>query len=149
MATNEQIEMLLSKMKKAPPSECFHDYDMNTVGVRAILKLLNETDDKVTAGRISECMHVSTARVAVLLKKMVAKGLIERESDSTDGRVVVVKLSEYGKQTADRLRSNLYVHIGELIDSIGMDRLLEYVEISNEIHRVMSTSHREHQEIDV
>lgn len=141
MATNEQIEILLEQMKNAPPSECFQNFDMNTMGIRAILKLLNETDEKITAGKISECMGVSTARVAVLLKKMVTKQLIEKEHDSTDGRVVIVKLSEHGKQVAEQSKKNLYTHIGEMIDKIGMDRMLEFAAISNEIHVVMKTSY--------
>lgn len=141
MATNEQIKSLLRMLKKAPPSECFPNFDMNAVGIRAILKLLNETDERVTAGRISECMKVSTARVAVLLKKMTAKGLIEKESDSADGRVVVVRLTDLGKRTADGFRENLYGRIGEMIDRVGMERMLEFAAISSEIQAVMKETH--------
>lgn len=137
MATKEQIETLLEQLKKAPPSEHFQNIDKNAAGIRAILVYLNETKDKVTAGKISEHMNVSTARVAVLLKKMVAKGLIEKENDSADGRIVVVKLSEHGKQTAEKQKDNLYSHIGEMIDKVGMERMLEFAAISNEIHCVM------------
>ena len=144
MATREQIEALLEQLEKAPPSEHFQHIDKNTAGIRAILKYLSETDEKITAGKISEHMKVSTARVAVLLKKMAAKNLIEKEQDPSDGRIVVVKLSEHGMQTADMLRDNLYKHIGEMIDRVGMDRMLEFAEISNQIHSVMKEA-----EIDV
>lgn len=137
MATKEQIETLLEQLKKAPPSEHFQNIDKNSAGIRAILVYLDETEDKITPGKISEHMKVSTARVAVLLKKMVAKGFIEKENDSTDGRIVVVKLSEHGKQTAVKLKDNLYSHIGEMIDRVGMERMLEFAAISNEIHSVM------------
>lgn len=140
MATDEQIELLLEKLKKAPPSEIFQNVDMSTAGIRAILKVLNETDAQVTAGKISEYMNVSTARVAVLLKKMVAKGLIEKQQDSSDKRIVVVTLSEHGKQVANMFKTGLYSRIGELIDKIGMDKMLEFAEISNEIHSVMTSS---------
>lgn len=138
MATAEQIENLLKQLKAAPPLDISQKFDMSTVGIRAILKILNESDGRITAGNISEKMNVSTARVAVLLKKMVAKGLIEKENDSEDGRVVVVKLSEYGKQTADKLKEDLYDLMGELIDGIGMEKMLEFAAISNEIHVFMS-----------
>lgn len=141
MATTEQIEALMEQLKKAPPAECFQKFDMSTAGIRAILKILNETDRKVTAGDLSEHMKVSTARIAVLLKKMEAKGLIEKEHDSADGRVVVVRLSKQGKALADQFKANLYAHIGEMIDKIGMDRMLEFAAVSNEIQSLMKTSH--------
>ena len=141
MATTEQVEALMEQLKKAPPAECFQNFDMSTAGIRAILKILNETAGKVTAGDLSEQMKVSTARIAVLLKKMEAKGLIEKEHDSADGRVVVVKLSNQGKELADEFKANLYAHIGEMIDKIGMDRMLEFAAISNEIQSLMKKSH--------
>lgn len=141
MATTEQIETLMEQLKKAPPAECFQNFDMSTAGIRAILKILNEADSKVTAGDLSKHIKVSTARIAVLLKKMEAKGLIEKEHDSADGRVVVVKLSNQGKELADKFKENLYVHIGEMIDKIGMERMLEFAAVSNEIQSLMKKSH--------
>ena len=141
MATAEQIEVLMEQLKKAPPAECFQNFDMSTAGIRAILKILNETDSRVTAGDLSEYMNVSTARIAALLKKMEAKGLIEKEHDLADGRVVVVNLSNQGKELADKFKANLYAHIGEMIDKIGMDRMLEFAAVSNEIKSLMKKSH--------
>ena len=137
MATKEQIATLLEQLEKAPPSEHFQHIDQNAVGIRAILKYLSETDEKVTAGKISEHMKVSTARIAVLLKKMETKDLIEKEKDPEDGRIVVVKLSEHGRETAEILREDIYRSIGEMIDKVGMDRMLEFAAISNEIHSIM------------
>lgn len=137
MATVEEIETLLGLLMKAPPSESLQKFDMSTAGIRAILKLLNETEGKMTAGRISELMHVSTARVAVLLKKMTAKGLIEKQTDSEDRRVVVVKLSDSGRATAEKFKAHLYGNIGDMIDKVGMKKMLEFAAISGEIHSVM------------
>lgn len=140
MATKEQIETLLEQLKKAPPSEHFQNIDRNVAGMRAILEFLSQTDEKVTAGKISEHMRVSTARVTVLLKKMVAKGLIEKENDPSDARVVVVKLSEQGKRAADKVREAILGQIGAMIDKVGIERMLEFAAISNEIHSVMKTT---------
>lgn len=140
MATKEQIKTLLEQLKKAPPSEHFQNIDRNVAGMRAILEYLSQTDEKVTAGKISEHMRVSTARVTVLLKKMVAKGLIEKENDPLDARVVVVKLSEQGKRAADKVREAILGQIGAMIDKVGIERMLEFAAISNEIHSVMKTT---------
>ena len=137
MATKEQIETLLEQLSKAPPSEHFQNFDQNTVGIRAILKYLSETYEKVTAGKISENIKVSSARVAVLLKKMEAKGLIKKEQDPADGRIVIVELTEHGIQTAILIKENLYDHLGKMIDKVGMERMLEFAAISYEIHSVM------------
>lgn len=138
MATQEQIEMLLEQLEKTPPSKQFENIDKNTVGIRAIVRYLYETNEKVTAGKISEHMNVSTARVAVLLKKMVAKGLIERENDPADARIVVVRLSEYGTKAAEQMRENVRMQVGAMIDKVGLERMLEFITISKELHSVMN-----------
>lgn len=138
MATQEQIETLLTEFRKAPPSDCFQHIDMISAGFRAILQYLyNSTDTTVTAGKISEHMNVSTARVAVLLKKMAAKGLIEKKRDPTDARLVVVKLSEHGLQLAEEMHTNLFTQIGNMIDKVGMERMMEFAAIANELRSSM------------
>lgn len=137
MATQKQIETLLEELRKASPAEYFQKIDKGSVGIRAILKYLNEISDHATAGEISKVLGVSTARVAVLLKKMVNRGLLEKQGDPSDGRLVVVRLSQSGIETAERFRNELYTQLGNLIDEIGMERMLEFVAISNEIRYAM------------
>lgn len=137
MATQAQIETLLAALHKAPPSAHFHKIDTSVVGIRAILEYLSESNERPTAGEISRVLGVSTARVAVLLKKMVAKGLLEKQSDPTDGRLVLVRLSQSGKDTAAALRKEMYAQLAVLIDEIGMARMLEFAAISHEIYAVM------------
>lgn len=137
MATEAEITRLLEQLQQAPPSAGFKNIDRNTAGIRAILKYLNETRTTVTAGKISETMGVSTARVAVLLKKMVDKGLIEKTGDPSDARVVVVRLSEAGVKEAARIRQGIRNQIGLMIDRIGLERMLEFTAISKEVHAVM------------
>ncbi len=137
MATEKQIKILLEALHKAPPSDHFQQLDKSSMGIRAILKYLSEIREQATAGEISKALGVSTARVAVLLKKMVGKGLLDKQSDPSDGRLVVVRLSPLGKDTAKQLRNEMYAQLGGLIDEIGMERMLEFAIISNEIHSVI------------
>lgn len=137
MATQKQIETLLEELYNASPAEYFQKIDKGSVGIRAILKYLNEISDHATAGEISKVLGVSTARVAVLLKKMVNRGLLEKQGDPSDGRLVVVRLSQLGIETAEHFRHELYTQLGNLIDEIGMERMLEFVAISSEIRSAM------------
>ena len=137
MATAEQIETLIEQLEKAPPSAHFQDIDQNAAGIRAILKFLAASDGNVTAGQISGHMKVSTARVAALLKKMEAQGLVRRDRDPADGRIVIVRLTDQGMQTVLELREKVHQSIGRMIDKVGMDRMLEFAAISNEIHSIM------------
>ncbi len=137
MATREQIEKIALLLDESHPAKFMKKHNETNAGIGAVLRFLYEAGKPMTAGSISQFMNVSTARVAVLLKKMEAKGLIYRQTGSEDARTVEVNLTESGTETAHKMRESMYQDIGALIDTIGMDRLIEYTNISKEIRSVM------------
>ena len=111
--------------------------DETQEGVGAVLCLLHESDETVTAGRVSEVLGVSTARVAVLLKKMAAKGLITKGHDPADARVTVVSLTEQGRESIREIEGELYRQTGLVIDRVGEERVLEFIAIAQEIQSAL------------
>ncbi len=137
MATGEQVEMLLAEFRKSKPSEWFQNIDKSSAGVRAILQILYNENVTITAGDISRKMHVSTARVAVLLRKMSEKGLIEKSGDPKDARIVVVSLTEKGRAKAKEMHDCVFSQVGMMIDKVGMDKMLEFASIANELKTIL------------
>lgn len=137
VATQEEIEELLSMMHEVKPHASYQEsmrrMDKSLVGIGGMLRYLAQVNEPVTAGQISKGIHVSTARVAVMLKKMEAKGLIVRERDAKDARITMVRLSEQGSAVAEKMRVETYAQIGQLIDCIGMARMMEFIDVAKEI----------------
>ena len=133
MATQEEIELICATLRQIHPAPVFKTLNETQVGIGAVIRLLDASRQTVTAGGIAECMGVSTARVAVLLKKMSAKGLIVRENLSTDGRVTVIRLSEAGKQTAIAMEKEVHTRLAQIIDHVGMNRMQEFLATLREI----------------
>ena len=139
MATNEQIDYIISELPKAHPANFFKIFNDSNTGIGFAVKLLYSAEDnRLSAGAISEVMGVSTARVAVLLKKMESKGLITRESDRSDARVTIVCLSQEGKAVAKRMQDNMLQHISYVIDKVGMEKLKQFIELSVEVKVAMA-----------
>ena len=137
MATSEQISATLDALQSTHPKELFHAMDMQQAGIGAVLRQVYESQDPVTAGNIADFMGVSTARVAVLLKKMVQQELIAKEAARYDARVTVVHLTEKGRARVEKMQAHLYANIGKVIDKIGMERMAEFITISQEICNAM------------
>ncbi len=134
MATTEQIEMMLRKVNKARPSEFFKHSDETQAGIGAVLRLL-DSSQSATAGQIGDALNISTARVAVLIRKMVEKGLVTKEHGLLDARLTIVRLTELGKKTIQELKEEMYQTMGNVIDAVGMERLSEFLEIAEEIRK--------------
>ncbi len=145
MATQEQIEYIVRELPKAHPANFFKIFNDSNTGIGFAIKLLYSAEDnRLSAGAISEAMGVSTARVAVLLKKMEGKGLITRESDMTDARVTIVCLSEEGKAVAEQMQENMLKHISDVIDKVGMEKLKQFIELSVEVKAAVTQEFSPH-----
>ena len=137
MATQEEISKIIVLLDESHPAKFVKKHNETNAGIGAVLNLLYDSHQPITAGSISKYMNVSTARVAALLKKMEARGFISRQAGKEDGRTVVVHLTETGMETVRKLRENFRRDVGILIDTIGMERLIEYTSISKEIRAVL------------
>lgn len=139
MATEEQLEYILQELPKAHPVDFFKVLTDSNAGIGFALKLLYSADGQhLSAGDVSEAMGVSTARVAVLLKKMESKGLITKENDKNDARITRVSLSEKGEAVANQMKENMRKHISNVIERLGMEKLKLFIELSVEVKNAMN-----------
>lgn len=132
--TKAEIEILMDEFIKSRPLLLLKEIDHTNAGVGLVLKLLDESiDGRLTAGEISDAMKVSTARVAVILKKMMAKGFINKESDKNDARVTIVCLSEEGRKKANEIKESNINQMKTLIEEFGEEKFKQFIVLSYEL----------------
>lgn len=137
MASDGQIKWMFHKMAESHPIEVFKYIDEVKAGIGAVLRLLYEADEPLSAGTISSKLGISTARVAVLLKKMTQKGMITKQQSPNDARVTMVELTAAGRANIERMKNELFAQMGLIIDKVGEERLKEYFEIGEEIRNII------------
>ena len=138
MAMIAQIERMLAELERIHPVAFFRRMDETQAGIGAVLRLLHTSEEEITAGKISEVLNISTARVAVLIRKMAAKGLITKARSSVDARVTMVGLTELGVRTVEGMRREMYQQMGLVIDAVGEERLREFLKIAAEIRAAVN-----------
>ena len=134
MATPQQVDTILSCLRSIDPPVFSQMCSDRVNGGQAVLKLLYMSQQTVTAGYIAQYMGVSTARVAVLLRKLGCKGLIEKHHDPHDARVTVVRLTERGAEQARIMQQQIRTQIETIIDRVGMERLMDFMETGRMIY---------------
>lgn len=70
-------------------------------GMYVILRILQESETNVVAGDLARRMYVSTARIARALNALESKNHIRRESDDSDARKVVIRLTQQGERALE------------------------------------------------
>lgn len=102
-------------------------------GENGVLHGLARSSRPLTPSELAEMGHLSSARVANVLRSLEEKGLITREHSQVDRRRVTVSLTEAGraederhKAEFERLASDFLAQLGEE-DAHDMLRLLKRV----------------------
>ena len=143
MATSNQIDHFIALLQQYPPEKRYKEVDETTKGIGAVLRLLIQAQNPISAGQVSRSLNVSSARVAVLLRKMKARNLICTERDSSDGRMIDVQITDQGRELFQQIENELREKIGFVIDTVGMDRLITYAQITLEIHTALNARNEE------
>ncbi|MDE5754952.1 MAG: MarR family transcriptional regulator [Oscillospiraceae bacterium] len=139
MAEEAEIQKFMHIMDQMHPVREFSKIDATKAGIGAVMRFLDESGQSVTAGEISDGIHVSTARVAVLLRKMEAKGLIIRKSHDRDARITMVCLTEDGEKIIRKMHQRMQKNVERMIDQIGAERLETAFTVMQEIRGILES----------
>ena len=103
-----------------------------------ILVYLSEHSD-VYASTIADKMQISRARVAVLIQKLISKGLIEKSSSNNDGRIEVLKLTKKGFYEINNFKEHMISNVVKIIDKIGIEEIRRFLETSEKIKNILDS----------
>ncbi len=98
------------------------DYGITSTQFQVLHRIREE--NKKTVSELSDCMVVSRPSVSRAVDELVRAGLIERNGDSVDRRVVYLKPSAKGEEIITKVHAKNNVIMQEVFSSLD-DRELE------------------------
>ena len=104
-----------------------------TRGEHFVLNYLLTHHHQAHPVELSRHMVVSTARIAALLGRMEAKGLISRVPDPLNNRRVNVTLSAQGLQAIQAFRSQVLSCAAQMLAGLGPEDAREYIRLHKQL----------------
>jgi len=95
-----------------------HGLALGEYSALAILRSQGGTDHELAAGALARATFVTTGGMANLLKRLEAGGLVARRPDPADGRGVLVRLTDAGRDRIDAAVPDMARAERELIRSL-------------------------------
>lgn len=92
---------------------------------RALLSLLGS--DGMTVGELSQAVGLSLPRTSRLVDQLVRTGHVQRERAESDRRVVMVRLTRWGRPVARRLFDARAAALAPVLEAAGPDRAEAFV----------------------
>lgn len=90
---------------------------------------------EMKVSEISKQLHVTSPTITQLLNGLEANGLIERNIDAIDRRVVGVTLTEKGEQVAQRASDAFFGAMHELVEYLGEDQSKQLIDLLYKVFR--------------
>jgi DNA-binding MarR family transcriptional regulator len=105
-------------------------------GEMFILNYLINLQADALPSEIAAAMNTSTARVAMALKSLESKGLIQRRIDRDDRRKVIVSITEEGNKLVLSDRQEMRDRMFAILRELGEKDAREYVRIVERITEI-------------
>ena len=131
-------EMLhaLDQKSKSPPAK---EIGAAVRGEMAVLRLLKNAGEAMTAGEVSRMLGMTTSRIAAVLGSLEKKGLILRRADARDKRRVLVELTQEGSAQCERRRQEALEHMTQMLAYLGKEDAAHFVRIMKRTHEFIMT----------
>ena len=135
MASKQEIESILSLTRPRDKKTLLTNISALNKGIGGVLRILYraEPDRILTAGDIGTALGITSARTAVMLNKMEKLGFIAKRKSLSDARRTEILLTESGMEASIKLRTHFLRMISEGIDTVGYDRMREFIITMNEL----------------
>ena len=110
----------------------------STRGETATLMTLYRVEGALTPGQLGEHAHVSSARVANILRSLEEKGLVSRAHSTGDRRQVEVTLTDAGRAVAERTREERTRAVARYLSELGSEDAGHLVRIVRRSRDILS-----------
>ena len=98
-----------------------------------ILALLTRTQGPIPVCKLAERAGVTTPTVSAVLSGMVRDGLVRREEDAVDRRVVRISLLPAGQRLLDTVIPSLLAHQAEVMADLDEEELKTVVALLSQV----------------
>ena len=105
-------------------------------GEMFILNFLINCQTDALPSELATAMNTSTARIAVALKSLESKELIQRRIDKDDRRKVIVSITEEGKRIVLSERQEMRDRMVRILTELGEEDTREYIRIVERITKI-------------
>lgn len=126
----EELIDLQSKLLKIPASQRLASL---AEGELFVLNYLQRHQNTAHPKELSQGLVVSTARIAALLNRMEAQGIITRTPDPADNRQVIVTLTQAGRRMIRRKRAEIVALAARTLELLGPEDAQAYLRIQAKI----------------
>ncbi|NTV31464.1 MarR family transcriptional regulator [candidate division WWE3 bacterium] len=138
MNRQQYIESIMNHFQSIRRAMATSGHDLHkglgiTMAQASILFLIKHKGETTTTA-LAEEMGISKSATTQLIDGLMVHQLIVRDSDPTDGRVSIIRLSPIGTEHFENVREKMLLHTSELFSVLTDEELAQLEQITQKIN---------------
>lgn len=102
-----------------------------------VLSILADTDTPVSPNQIAERLIISRASVTSLIDSLEKRGYVRRQPHGSDRRMLLIELTETGRQVADRFRPIVHQHENQWLSTLSDEEQEQLIQLLHRLQIVL------------
>ncbi len=102
-------------------------------GEALVLQKIYDHGGRVSPGELSQELHMTSPRVAAVLRSLEKKKVVTKSVDPGDRRRFWVELTDLGKEMVKKKRTEFVQDIDDLLDFLGEEDAAELVRLTERV----------------
>jgi DNA-binding MarR family transcriptional regulator len=100
------------------------DFAVSMPHVRILFRIAGKPEG-VSVKEMAEAMGVTSGAVTQFIDSLVEKGLVRREEDQNDRRLLSIKLTQYANDNIKEFKRDYFASVSHVFDSLSDDEVLQ------------------------
>ena len=107
-------------------------YDLSLTDYAILVMCLGEQEH--TATELAALLPIDASRISRMVSNLVDRGLLRRRRLQTDRRIIMLRLSDEGRELALLLRGRMRDHDARLTGDVGEEEMRVFRSVADRIH---------------
>jgi DNA-binding MarR family transcriptional regulator len=102
----------------------FGEFTVGPPQVRILFRIASKPEG-VSVKELAELMSVTPGAVSQFIDSLVEKGLVKREEDHNDRRLLRITLTEYANDNFNEFKKDYFTSVSRVFDSLSDEEILQ------------------------
>ncbi|KRM72087.1 MarR family winged helix-turn-helix transcriptional regulator [Lacticaseibacillus brantae] len=142
MNAKQLAQQFITVMKQNRVSSA-RDFSENALGVDYVLFQYLDQHENVTPSDLSQALHVTTARMTVILRRLEKANMITRSAHPTDLRKFIIALTPTGRKKLKDQETKQLTYLTDLMAYLGEEDAEAYIRIVSKLAKRRNQSKTE------
>jgi DNA-binding MarR family transcriptional regulator len=115
-----QVRYVLRKVFRMVDEQA-RKFDLESLSHQALLQVYGSDDQKLRVSELAERLDIAPAFASNLIKALIKRNLLSRESDASDLRVTMLNITPTGIEICNMIDAEVRPHVNYFTSQLSMD----------------------------